>query len=176
MVPRRIGLVGPARRVPCLQPELQKNAIPHTPSFGANCPKSERERVVLHHDDPESPTPFFVHLSIHPSSPCICAAVGPEKSRSFCCHWFHILISWVLGNVGAAALMVLSDFPFGLTVVMKKPKKTCFSSLLLSCTSFVPSLVLRNICHMSWCSRSSAGLLGAKNQFQNLYVLVSGQK
>ena len=54
--------------------------------------------------DPESPTPFFVCPSIRA---CVRA---PRKIKIFCCDWFHILISWVLGNVGAAVLMVLSDF------------------------------------------------------------------
>ena len=107
--------------------------------------------------DPESPTPFFCP-SVCPSvRVSICAS---RKIKIFCCHWFHILISWVLGNVGTAVLMVLSDFPFGLTVVMKKPKELLFVSLL-SCTSFVPSFGIRNICHRSRCSHSSAGLINS---------------
>ena len=58
--------------------------------------------------------------------------------------------------------MVLSDFPFGLTVVMKWPKNLVFVSLL-SCTNFVPSIGLRNIRHRSRCSHSSAGLNGNNN-------------
>ena len=107
------------------------------------------------HRDQKTLPPFFVRPSIHP---CVCVCVhGSRKIKIFCCDWFHILISWVLGNVGAAVLMVLSDFPFGLTVVMKWPKNLLFVSLL-SCTSFVPSFGIRNICHRSQCSHSSAGL------------------
>ena len=67
------------------------------------------------------------------------------------------LISWVLGNVGVAVLMVASDFPLGLAVVVKKPENPLFFSCLLSCSNFLPSWVKGNICHRSRCSHSSAG-------------------
>ena len=67
--------------------------------------------------------------------PCI----GPSrKIKIFCCDLFYVPISWVLGNVGAAVLMVSLDFYSGWPLWWRKSQKTHFFFRFSNAPVFCP--------------------------------------